>query len=124
MKPQLAFVAYPVKDISVARRFYDTVLAVEPRVMNDDWLEYDTGESVFVITQADAEHPAPVRGALVAFEVADIEAEVARLREHSIAFRGEIVETSVCRFAIVSDPDGSECLIHQRKTRPDATPTI
>ena len=124
MKPHLAFVAYPVKDISAARRFYDAVLAVEPRAISDDWLEYDTGEGVFVITQADAEHPVPVRGALVAFEVADIEAEVTRLREHAIAFRGEIVETAICRFAVVSDPDGSECLIHQRKAHPNATPTI
>ena len=115
MKTHLAFVAYPVKDISVARRFYDFVLEREPRVMNDDWMEYDTGESVFVITQTDGEHPVSVSGALVAFEVADIEAEVARLRAHSTAFRSEIVETPVCRFVVVSDPDGSECLLHQRK---------
>ena len=48
--------------------------------MSDDWIEYDLGDSTFVITRADAEHGTLVRGALVAFEVADIEAEVARLR--------------------------------------------
>ena len=124
MKPQLAFVAYPVSDVSVSRRFYDTVLAVEARAMSDDWHEYDTGEGAFVITQADADHRAPVRGALAAFEVADIEAEVARLREHGVVFRGDIVETPVCRFIVVLDPDESEFLIHQRKPNADGTPTI
>jgi predicted enzyme related to lactoylglutathione lyase len=69
-------------------------------------------------------HRAPVRGALVAFEVADIEATVARLREQSVVFRGDIVETPVCRFIVVLDPDESEFLIHQRKPSADATPTI
>jgi extradiol dioxygenase family protein len=114
VKPQFAFVAYPVSDISVSRRFYDTVLAVEPRATSDDWLEYDLGESAFVITQADADHGVPVRGALAAFEVADLDAEVARLRGHSVTFRGDIVETPVCRFIVVLDPDESEFLIHQR----------
>jgi extradiol dioxygenase family protein len=54
VKPQLAFLAYPVSDMSVSRRFYDTVLMTEPRAMSGDWLEYDIGEGAFVITQADA----------------------------------------------------------------------
>jgi predicted enzyme related to lactoylglutathione lyase len=124
VKPQLAFVAYPVSDVSVSHRFYDTVLGVEARAVSDDWLEYDTGEGAFVITQADADHPAPVRGALAAFEVADIEAEVARLRKHGVAFRGDIVETPVCRFIVVLDPDESELLMHQRKPNADTTSTI
>lgn len=85
--------------------------------MSDEWFEYDLGSTTFVITQADAEHPTPVRGALVAFEVADIEAEVARLRSYPVEFRGEIVETPVCRFIIALDPDRSEFLIHQRKAQ-------
>jgi extradiol dioxygenase family protein len=61
VKPQLSFVAYPVSNISVSRRFYDTVLTVEPHAMSDDWIEYDLGDSTFVITRADAEHGTPVR---------------------------------------------------------------
>ena len=51
-------------------------------------------------------------------------AEVARLRDHSVTFRGDVVETAVCRFIIAIDPDGSEFLIHQRKRVPDAARTI
>jgi predicted enzyme related to lactoylglutathione lyase len=124
VKPQLSFIAYPVNDISVSRSFYSTVLAVEPHAMSDDWLEYDIGDASFVITQADAGHSTPVRGALVAFEVADIETEIARLRSQAVAFCGDIVETAVCRFIVALDPDKNEFLIHQRKPKADATQTI
>jgi len=121
---RFAFVAYPVSDISASRRFYDAVLGKEARTTSDDWLEYELGDATFAITRADADHPAPVRGALLAFEVADLEGELARIRGHAVAFRGDIVETEVCRFIIALDPDESEFLIHQRKLGPDATPTI
>ena len=116
--------AYPVADLAVSRRFYDSVLRAEGTSMSDDWIEYAVGDTAFAITQADADHPVPVSGALVAFEVSDLTAEVARLRDHSVVFRGDVIETAVCRFIIALDPDGSEFLIHQRKPVPDATPTI
>jgi catechol 2,3-dioxygenase-like lactoylglutathione lyase family enzyme len=50
--------------------------------------------------------------------------DVARLRDHSVQFRGDIVETAVCRFIVAVDPDGSEFLIHHRKAAPDAPQTI
>ena len=115
MKPVVAFIAYPVSKLAASREFYDTVLQQSGVVMTDDWIEYALGDSTFAITQADAAHPAPVAGALIAFEVSDLPAEVARLRGHSVEFRGDVVETSVCRFIVAVDPDGSEFLIHQRK---------
>lgn len=90
--------------------------------MSDDWVEYTLGDVTFAITQADADHPTPVSGALVAFEVSDLSAATARLRDHSVAFRGDVVETGVRRFIIALDPDGSEFLIHERKS--DATRAI
>jgi extradiol dioxygenase family protein len=121
---QVAFVAYPVADLAVSRRFYDSVLAAKGTSMSDDWIEYAVGDTTFAITQADADHPAPVAGALVAFEVSDLTTEIARLRDHSVVFRGDVVETAVCRFIVALDPDGSEFLIHERKSTPDATRTI
>jgi predicted enzyme related to lactoylglutathione lyase len=121
MTTQLAFVAYPVSDISASRRFYDTALAVSGREATEDWIEYDLRDGTFAITKADAEHPTPVRGALAAFEVADTDAEVRRLRGTSVSFSGDIVETPVCRFIVARDPDGSEFLIHQRKTHSVST---
>jgi len=59
--------------------------------------------------------PVPVRGAVLAFEVSDLDVWVARLRKLGTMFRREITETPVGRFAIVLDPDGSEFIIHKRK---------
>ena len=115
MKPLIAFIAYPVSDLAASRRFYDAVLQQSGAAISDDWVEYTLGDSTFAITQADAAHPAPVTGALVAFEVGDLPVEIARLRAFSVEFLGDVIETSVCRFIVAVDPDGSEFLIHQRK---------
>jgi catechol 2,3-dioxygenase-like lactoylglutathione lyase family enzyme len=112
----LAFITYPVRDITVARRFYEGILGLKlARSYHEDWFEYDLGDTTFAITSADAEHTAPVRGALIAFEVADLDAEVVRLHQLGVPFRREIRESAVCRYAIVLDPDGSEVMIHRRK---------
>jgi predicted enzyme related to lactoylglutathione lyase len=113
----VAFIAYAVKDLAASRRFYEGILGLKlTRSPNPDWFEYDLGDTTFVLTSADAEHPAPIRGALVALEVSDLDAEVARLRTLGATFQGEILESPVCRYALLLDPDGSEILIHKRKT--------
>lgn len=118
MITSIAFTLYPVTDISAARKFYEGTLGL--RVTHEfggQWFEYDLGDSTFAIAQADAEHPVPVRGAVVAFEVDNLDAEVARLKGRNISLVGEIVDTPVCRFAKVHDPDGSEIMLHQRKAK-------
>ena len=57
----------------------------------------------------------PVRGAVLALEVSDLDAEVARLQGAGARFRRTITDTPLCRFAILLDPDGSEVIIHERK---------
>ncbi len=112
----LAFIAYAAKDIAVSRRFYEDVLGLKLTLNpNPDWFEYDLGDTTFVITSADAEHPVPVKGALLAFEVGDLDAELARLQKLGVRIKGEIGESPVCRYATILDPDGTELLIHKRK---------
>ena len=116
MIQSIAFAAYPVSDIKKARHFYEDALGLKlTHEAGDEWFEYDIGDTTFAISAADAEHPVPVRGAILAFEVSDLDAEVARLKKWGAKFRGGIIETRVCRFAIVLDPDGSEVIIHKRK---------
>ena len=113
----IAFIACPVKDIAVSRRFYEDQLGLRLTLNpNDDWFEYDLGDTTFVITSADVDHPFPVRGALVAFEVDDLDKEVERLRKIGVTIKGEIGESPVCRYATIVDPDGTELLIHKRKS--------
>jgi catechol 2,3-dioxygenase-like lactoylglutathione lyase family enzyme len=116
MIQSVAFLTYAVSDLKAVRHFYENILGLKlARESGSDWFEYDIGETTFAISTADADHPVPVRGAVVAFEVADLDVDIARLRKLGVGFRQEITETSICRFAIVLDPDGSEVIIHKRK---------
>lgn len=118
MIKSIAFVTYAVSDIKAARHFYEDILGLKlSQGAGGDWFEYDIGATTFAISTTDAEHPVPVRGAVLAFEVADLDAEVATLRQRGARFRRDIQETPACRFAIVLDPDESEVIIHERKTR-------
>jgi catechol 2,3-dioxygenase-like lactoylglutathione lyase family enzyme len=116
MIQSIAFLTYAVSDIKQARHFYEDLLGLKlTHEAGGEWFEYDLGDTTFAISAADAEHPVPVRGAVVAFEVADLDAEAERLQHRGVTFRQRIAETPVCRFAIVLDPDGSEVIIHERK---------
>jgi predicted enzyme related to lactoylglutathione lyase len=116
MMLSIAFIAYAVKDVAASRRFYEEALGLQlTQNPNSDWFEYDLGDTTFVITSADTEHPVPVRGALVAFEIDNLDDEIARLRKIGVTIKGEIGESPICRYASILDPDGTELLIHQRK---------
>ena len=117
MIQSIAFLTYAVSDFKAARDFYEGVLGLKlTHEAGGEWFEYDLGDTTFAISSADAEHPVPVRGAALAFEVSNLEEEVARLQERGVPFHRGVTETPVCRFAIVLDPDGSEVIIHQRKS--------
>jgi len=121
----VAFVTYAVSDIKAARHFYENMLGLKlTHEAGGEWFEYDIGDTTFAISVADAEHPVPVRGAVLAFEVSDLDVEVARLHQLGAKFRREITETPVCRFAIILDPDGSEVIIHKRSEKIEERPTI
>ena len=112
----IAFIAYAVKDVAASRRFYEDILGLKLTLSpHGDWFEYDLGDTTFVITSADAEHPTPIRGALVAFEVDALDAEVARLRKLGVTIKEDIAESPFCRYATILDPDNTELLIHKRK---------
>ena len=121
MITSFAFFLYPVTDIAAARKFYEGALRLPlAHEFGGQWFEYDLGDATFAITTADAEHPVPIRGAVAAFEVDDLDAEVARLKALKIPFASENVETPVWRFATVRDPDGNESILHQRRKAPKA----
>jgi catechol 2,3-dioxygenase-like lactoylglutathione lyase family enzyme len=116
MIQSIAFLTYAVSDIKAARYFYEDILGLRlTHESGGEWFEYDVGDTTFAIGVADPEHPVPVHGAVLAFEVSDLDADVARLQQRGVTFRRAITETSVCRFAIILDPDGSEVIIHRRK---------
>ena len=75
MIQSIAFLTYAVSDIKAARHFYEDILGLSlTHEAGDEWFEYDVGDTTFAISAADAEHPVPVRGAVLAFEVSDLDA--------------------------------------------------
>jgi catechol 2,3-dioxygenase-like lactoylglutathione lyase family enzyme len=90
----IAFLAYAVSDLKRARHFYEDILGLKlTHEAGGEWFAYDVGDTTFAISAADADHPVPVRGAVLAFEVSDLDSEVARLHRCGATFRREITET-------------------------------
>ena len=83
--------------------------------MGGNWVEYDIGAQTIGIGCAPGWKPSS-DGTSTAFEVADFDAAVARLKQNGVSFSMEPFETPVCHMAIFADPDGNKLLLHKRKT--------
>jgi len=113
---EASFVAYPVTDMVRARKFYEGVLGLrvsqEPTTV--PWIEYDLGNATLGLGCYDGWKPS-ADGAMLAFEVEDYEKTLAELKQAGIPFSFDGMETPICHFAIVRDPDGNAVMIHKRK---------
>ena len=114
---EVAFVAIAVSDKERARKFYQETLELKPTrtQMDGAWVEYDLGLTTIGVGC----HPAwkPSRdGTTVAFEVDDIDAAIARLKDRGVSFDIEKSETPVCWMAQFRDPDGNKLVVHKRKS--------
>ena len=116
MITEIAFTGTPVTDIKRARAFYEGILGLKPTMESAGgmWVEYDIGASTFGIgCYGDVWKPSP-DGTCVAFEVDDPDAAIARLKAKGVPVHMEVMDTPVCRFAIVCDPDGNRVMLHKR----------
>lgn len=116
---EIAFVAYPAKDVAGLAKFYEEVLGLKldstmgegPEMMfaqfavpNNGWFS--------VLTLEWASVP-PGSGYGVAFEVDDIEATLASLRGKALEVDDKPYDTPVCRIAQFKDPEGNSVSLHQ-----------
>src|SRR6266478_3888161 len=118
MIKEVAFIAIAVSDKERARKFYQELLELKPSStqMDGAWVEYDLGPTTIGVGC----HPAwkPSRdGTTVAFEVDDIDAAIAKLKEREVTFDIEKTETPVCWMAQFRDPDGNKLVIHKTQTK-------
>jgi predicted enzyme related to lactoylglutathione lyase len=116
---EIAFTGTPVTDIKRAREFYEGVLGLKPAMESAGgmWVEYEVGTGTFAIgCYGDAWKPAK-DGTSIAFELADFDASVAELKSRGVKFNVEVMDTPVCQFAIVCDPDGNQVMLHKRKAK-------
>lgn len=115
MITSMAFTVYPVSNMARARAFYEHVLGLQMSGNDRDvWVEYDVAGSTFAITTTAMGHAPGAKGAVVAFEVSDLDGFVARMKERAVPFVAEVFATPVCRMAVIADQDGNHITLHQR----------
>jgi predicted enzyme related to lactoylglutathione lyase len=115
MITSIAFIVYPVSKMERARSFYEHVLGLHMSYnYRDVWVEYDIGNSTFAITTTDMGHSPGAKGAVVAFEVSDLDAFVHKMKERAVSFVVETFETPVCRMAVIEDQDSNHITLHKR----------
>ncbi|HEY9179126.1 MAG TPA: VOC family protein [Candidatus Baltobacteraceae bacterium] len=115
MIKDIAFTAYPAKNVETLRAFYSDVLGLSfsGPYLEDGVLKYDeanVGSSWFSIMTSEWGSGAPA--ASVAFEVDDIERTLEDLKRQGIE-AGEIHDTPVCRLSSFNDPEGNRVTLHQ-----------
>ncbi len=117
---KVAFTLYAVKDMAIARAFYEGALGLSSSAgETSPWVEYDLpGGGCFAITTVMPEHqPNASAGGMIAFEVDDIEALVSSLRDKGVKLGStELIKGPHCRMMPCLDPDGNAMLLHQLDT--------
>lgn len=117
MIKEVAFVAIAVSDFGRARKFYEETLGLKPDSTPGDfpWAEYTLGGTTIGVGQHESWPPSR-DGTTVAFEVDDMDATIATLKERGVEFDMEKMETPVCWMAQFRDPDGNKLVVHKRKS--------
>jgi predicted enzyme related to lactoylglutathione lyase len=117
MITEIAFTSIPVTDIERARAFYEGVLGLKKTMdsAGGKWIEYDIGAGTLGIGSYPGWDPSS-QGTCVAFEVDDLDAEMSRLKARGVTIHMDVMDTPVCRFGMICDPDGNKILIHKRKS--------
>ena len=115
----IAFSAYAVTNMAVARKFYEEVLGLKPTMLVGEpggmqWTEYDIGSGTLALGAGAPDWNPRPDGASVGLEVVDFDGAIAHLRDHKVKFRMEPFPTPVCKMAFIFDPDGNTICIHRR----------
>jgi catechol 2,3-dioxygenase-like lactoylglutathione lyase family enzyme len=94
-----------VSDIERARRFYEDKLGLEVEAVVAETIRYSCGDGTGL---ALFERPMePIDRTVAAFEVEDIESEVAELRSRGVEIEGIVALPSGVQRAFFKDPDGN-----------------
>lgn len=118
MIKEIAFTGTPVTDMPRARKFYEEVIGLKPTMESAGgmWVEYTIGSGTFAIGCFGEVWKPSSDGTCVSFEVDNLDAEIARLKSKGAKFAMEPMDSPLCRFTILHDPDGNPVMFHKRKS--------
>ena len=116
---EVAFIAYPVTDVARARSFYEGVLGLSASLEHEIqpgvwWIEYEIAGVAVAISNAWP--PSGQSGPGVAFEVESLEESLAELKAAGVVVTYGPMDSPVCDFFGVKDPDGNDITFHKRKS--------
>jgi predicted enzyme related to lactoylglutathione lyase len=120
MLKKVAFTCYPVKDAKRARAFYEGTLGLVrgSHSSNGVWTEYDLpGGGCLGLFQSNDAQPSASSGGMIAFEVADLDALIARLKAEGVKFKAEMIPSPVCRMSVIVDSEGNAVMLHELKKK-------
>jgi catechol 2,3-dioxygenase-like lactoylglutathione lyase family enzyme len=111
------FLTIATRDIDAAVAFYGGVLGLPEakRWGKLPGVEFETGNLTIALMQSDAfgiefratNHP-------LEFHVDDFDAAHAELESQGVEFKGDTIDSGVCKQAFFEDPDGNLLAIHHR----------
>jgi catechol 2,3-dioxygenase-like lactoylglutathione lyase family enzyme len=119
------FICVPTRDYEEAAKFYGEVLGLP---FGKRWGqmaagEFETGNLTVAVMQSDAfgldfsPHAHPIE-----FRVDNFEAAKSELESRGVEFKGDVIDSGVCKQAFFEDPDGNALAIHHRYAPPGAKP--
>jgi predicted enzyme related to lactoylglutathione lyase len=117
---EIAFTGYPVTDVPRARRFYEGVLGLEAAMANEFkqgqwWIEYEIGAGTLALSNAWP--PSGKSGPNIALEVTNLDGALEFVKAQNVPVSYGPMDSPVCRFFGIKDPDGNDVTLHQRKTK-------
>ncbi|HEY9745505.1 MAG TPA: VOC family protein [Oculatellaceae cyanobacterium] len=118
MIKSIAFTVYVVSDLARARRFYEDVLGLTPEgLSSENFQEYGVGGGTFAIGCLPENAPDffKNRGSSIAFEVEDLDATHARMKELNVPILSGPSDYPGCRMLVITDPDNNVITLHQIK---------
>jgi len=110
MHISLAVISLWAEDVAATAHFYRDVIGLKPVSHHGDRPHFDLGGAYLVILQGipyPAQDPVPARFPQVAFRVDDLDAAVARLRQHQVNLPWDIESDAASRWAMFFDPAGN-----------------
>ena len=114
MIKEIAFTAYPVKDIKKARKFYEDILGLKASsdFNSGSWIEYSIGKSTLAIGCMEGWEPS-AGGGSIALEVKGIEKFVSMLKDNKVHIALDTQIFPNCSMAIIRDIDGNSIILHE-----------
>lgn len=115
----IAFSVYSVRDLKLAREFYEGILglkistAVGP--IGESLVEYGVGPGILSITNRLPVLKPSGGGGVAVLEVSGIAKYTTMLRKRGALFVVPLTEGPACDFAMIQDPDGNYIGLHQSK---------